>query len=175
MISFVIASIGRPSLEATLKSIECREGDEIVVIGNMGDVVDSRVRLIPCEPGRDWGHTERNHAATFFRGSYVAHIDDDDLYAPGTRDFMQDAITKNPEQPILFRMKYPNGITLWCEPVLRCGNVGTPMILIPNIPQKFGHWGSFVGGDCHFLETMAWKPEEIVWRSEVIALLGHNT
>lgn len=175
VISFLVPSIGRPSLAKTLASIETRPGDEILVVGSMGDVKDDRVRFIPCAPGGDWGHKERNLAQELAVGRYVAHIDDDDCYAPGTRDLMEDAVRRNPNRPVLFRMRYPNGITLWQEPVVRCGNVGTPMMLIPNVPSRFGEWGSFVGGDCHFLETMGWPQSEIVWRMEVIALLGHNT
>lgn len=141
----------------------------------MGKVTDSRVRFVPCPPGGDWGHAERNYGTAFARGQYLAHMDDDDVYAPDTRDHMEHAITTTPGKPVLFRMKYPNGITLWREPILFCGNVGTPMMLIPNRPTMLGVWGSFIGGDCHFLETMKWQREEIVWREEVIALLGHNT
>jgi hypothetical protein len=108
------------------------------------------------------------------RGRYIAHIDDDDVYAPGTRALMHDAITKTPNRPVLFRMQFPNGITLWQEPALRCGNLGTPMILTPNDPEKLGHWASYVGGDFAFLESSGWRVDEYVWRSEVIALLGHN-
>ncbi len=132
-------------------------------------------RSIPCLPGNDWGHTERNFAAPLARGKYLAHIDDDDWYAPGARYFMADAIATTPDRPVLFRMRYPNGITLWEQPELRCGNVGTPMILIPNVPEKLGQFRPFVGGDCAYLEEMKWGRDEIVWRPEVIALLGHNT
>lgn len=174
MISFIVASLGRPSLVDTLRFIETRPGDEILVVGSMGDAVDPRVRLIPCSPGGDWGHTERNYATPMARGQYLAHIDDDDVYVPGVRALMEDAIRKTPALPVLFRMQYPCGLVLWHDPVLRCGNVGTPMMLIPNMPSRLGTWGSFVGGDCHFLETMEWKPEEIVWRPEVVVSLGHN-
>lgn len=181
VVTFIVPTIGRPSLAKTLDSIECLPGDEVIVIGNVDGLtnIDSirgaSYRFMPCPAGGDWGHTERNVASPLARGRYVAHIDDDDWYVPGARKLMSDAIEKTPNVPVLFRMRYPNGITLWQEPVLRCGNVGTPMMLIPNAPEKFGTWGSFVGGDCHFLETMGWRPEEIVWRPEVIALLGHNT
>jgi hypothetical protein len=87
---------------------------------------------------------------------------------------MEDAIKKTPDRPVLFRMRFPNGLTLWQEQAVRCGNVGTPMMLIPNQPSMLGTWGSFIGGDCHFLETSKWKSEDYVWRPEVIALLGHN-
>jgi len=88
---------------------------------------------------------------------------------------MEDAMMKAGGNPILFRMRFPNGITLWSEKEIRCGNVGTPMFLIPNKLEKLGVWKSFLGGDCAFLESSGWAPEEYVWRPEVIALLGHNT
>ena len=174
MISFIVPTIGRPSLIATLKSIETWPGDEILVVGNVKECTSGNVRYIPKLSGNDWGHSERNFAMPLCRGQYIAHIDDDDTYVPGTRRVMQDAIDSTPGRPAIFRMRFPNGITLWQEPVIRCGNLGTPCFLHPNRPTMLGTWGSFVGGDCHFLETSKWKAEEYVWRSEVIALLGHN-
>lgn len=175
MISFIVPTVGRKSLYATLRSIETWPGDEIMLVGDRIQVSDHRVRHVQCPPGGDWGHAERNMAMPLAKCRYLAHIDDDDTYAPGTRALMADAIEKTPGKPVLFRMQFPNGITLWNEPELRCGNVGTPMILIPNMPTKLGTFKSFVGGDCAFLEEMKWEREEIVWRPEVIALLGHNT
>lgn len=181
MISFIVPTVGRPSLMATLRSIETQPGDEVIVVGK--NVTTSlaalkrrpEVKLLDCEPGNDWGHQERMFATPYARCKYVAHIDDDDVYAPGARALMADAIGEAAGRPILFRMRFPNGITLWDEPVIRCGNVGTPMMLIPNRPTMLGTWGSFVGGDCHFLETSKWSlVDGYVWRPEVIALLGHN-
>lgn len=179
MISFIVPTIGRASLSRTLGSIDPWPGDEVLVVGAVEEMVHSdhgvMWRYIPCAPGGDWGHAERNYVTPMCSGRYIAHIDDDDAYAPGTRALMDDAIRKTPDRPVLFRMKYPNGITLWDQPELRCGNVGTPMILIPNVPEKLGRFESFVGGDCAYLESMKWSRDEIVWRPEVIALLGHNT
>lgn len=176
MISFVVATAGRrpEGLAATIRSIELYPGDEIVVVGHVEEGEKDGVRCIPHPPGNDWGHTERNFAIHHCRGKYIAHIDDDDVYAPGTRKAMGYAIMRANGAPIMFRMRFPNGITLWREPCIRCGNVGTPMFLTPNEPEKFGTWGSFVGGDCHFLQTSKWPPDAWVWRPEVIALLGHN-
>lgn len=175
MITFLVPTVGRQSLIHTLNSIECYEGDEILIVGDRHRVNDPRVRYVDCAPGHDWGHTERNFATPHARGRYIAHIDDDDVYAPGTRALMQDAIETTPDRPVLFRMKFPNGITLWREQEIKCGNLGTPMMLIPNVPEKLGEWQSFVGGDCAFLESSKWLPSEYVWRPEIIALLGHNT
>ena len=175
MISFIVPTIGRPSLLQTLASIECWPGDEVLVVGNVREVTKGAVRYIPCPPGGDWGHSERNFATPLARCKYIAHIDDDDTYAAGTRALMADAMRQAPGRPTLFRMRYPNGITLWDQPEIRCGNVGTPMMLIPNMPTKLGRWESFVGGDCAFLQNSKWAAEDYNWRPEVIALLGHNT
>lgn len=183
MISFIVPTIGRVTLARTLDSIEARPEDEVVIVGSVsalvaaGAMMNGRTgtyRFIPCPPGRDWGHAERNFVTPLTRGKYLAHIDDDDWYAPGTRALMQDVMDNTPGRPALFRMRFPNGITLWQEPALRCGNMGTPCIFIPNEQQKLGTFGSFVGGDCHYMETMKWRQDEIVWRPEIIALLGHD-
>lgn len=175
MITFIVPTVGRESLITTLNSIECWNGDEILIVGDGYRVNDPRARFVDCKPGGDWGHTERNVATPHARGRYIAHIDDDDIYAPGTRGLMANAISQANGNPILFRMRFPNGITLWREKEIKCGNVGTPMFLMPNVPEKLGEWQSFVGGDCAFLESSKWAPSEYVWRPEVIALLGHNT
>ncbi len=174
MISFIVPTVGRPSLAKTLASIECLPGDEIIVIGNPGRVDHAFAHVVRCSPGGDWGHAERNFAMPLARCRYIAHIDDDDVYAPGTRALMADAIIKTPGRPIIFRMRFPNGVTLWQEPVIRCGNLGTPCFLHPNMPTKLGTWQPFVGGDCAFLESSKWKAEDYVWRPEIIAHLGHN-
>jgi hypothetical protein len=170
----VIATTGRPTLARTLESIECLPGDEILVVGNMGGIVDPRVRFVPCPPGGDWGHSERNFVRNMARGNYVAHIDDDDWYAPHARELFEDAIRTTPNCISMFRMQYPHGLTLWREKKLYCGNLGTPMFLLPNIPSRFGTWAPHVGGDFIFLEGCKWREDEIVWRPEVTVMLGHN-
>jgi hypothetical protein len=175
MISFIVPTLGRKTLHATLRSIECWPGDEVLLVGSPGVFHHPSAKVLPCPPGGDWGHAERNYAMPFAKNRYIAHIDDDDVYAPDARATMADAILKTPGRPIIFRMQFPNGITLWQDKEIRCGNLGTPCFLHPNMSTKLGHWGSFVGGDCGFLETSKWRPEEYVWREEVIAYLGHNT
>src|SRR5262245_55350870 len=169
MITFLVPTVNRPSLMATLRSIETWPGDEILVVGK--DVSRSlemlrwhrpEITLLNCDRGNDWGHSERNFATRFAKGRYIAHIDDDDVYLPGTRALMSDAIDKH-GGPTLFRMQFPNGITLWRDPKIYCGNIGTPCFLIPNQSSMMGEWGSFVGGDCHFLETSKWQAQDYQW------------
>lgn len=173
-ISFIIATTGRPSLQQAIQSVELWAGDELIVIGGVADRTDGQIRYVSCPPGRDWGSTERNRATPLARGAYLAHLDDDDAYMPGTRALMADAIVNAPTRPTLFRMQYgQGGHILWDSPELRRGNVGTPMMLIPNDPDRLGQWGERQDcGDFCFLATMRWTAAEIVWRSEVIAQIG---
>lgn len=175
-VSFIVPTLNRACLLTALRSIELWKDDELIVVGNVPERTEGRVRYVPHKPGGDWGHTERNTVlqSAMPRGDYIAHLDDDDTYALGTRRCMEVAMESAGGRPILFRMQFPNGITLWNEPRIFCGNVGTPMFLHPNEPDKFGTWGSFIGGDCHFLETSKWALDDYVWRPEIIAYLGHN-
>lgn len=173
MITFVVPSLGRPGLRQTLDSIETWPGDEILVVGSMGDVVDDRVRFLPLAPQGDWGHSERNYAQPYATGRYLANLDDDDVFAPGHRAVMAEAMTTN--RPVIFRMQYPNEMTLWHRPyLLISGNVGTPMMFFPNDPEKLGRWGSEYTGDFAFLSSCRWTPDAFIWRPEIIALIGRN-
>jgi len=174
-VSFVIATLGtRESIKRTLASIETRDGDEIVIVGGKSQVDDPRVTYLPCAPGGDWGHSERNYVADFLTTDYVAHIDDDDWYVEGHRAVMADAIQQAPGRPTLFRMQYPSGMVLWSGYSLVMGNIGTPMMLLPNQREKFGTWGPFNGGDFHFLQTSAWTHEDYNWRPDITVKLGHD-
>lgn len=182
MISFVLPTLGRPGLLAALDSIELWPGDEVLVIGELhaldpyirsSDVVRG-VRFLQCQRGNDWGHSERNFAQAHAKGRYIANLDDDDVYAPGHRQIMAEAMLRTPDRPIIFKMKYPNGMTLWYWQGLVEGNVGTPMMFFPNDLGKLGQWGHSYCGDSAFLQSCKWTPPEYVWRPEVIALIGRD-
>jgi len=179
MISFILPTTGRASLQRTLDSIDGRPGDEILVVGDPRRITITRyacrVQLLPCPLGHDWGNTERNYAMAVASNPYLAFIDDDDWYAPGARALMADAIARSPGRLVIFSMEYPNGTILWQEPVLRCANVGTPMLLVPNDPTRLGRWPQGVyEGDWGFLSQCRFPPDQIVWRQEVIAQIGRN-
>src|SRR5262245_39264332 len=103
-------------------------GDEILIAGAIDPYADflankgRRVRSFYCDRGHDWGCAERTLAMRHAQEPYLAFLDDDDMYTPGHRKLMAEAITANPDGPTIFRMIYPNGFVLWREPLLRCGN-----------------------------------------------------
>lgn len=179
MISFIVATSGRPTLVATLQSIECLPGDEIIVVGQHIKFDDARARYIYCPAGNDWGHSERNLAMPQAAGRYLAHLDDDDTYAPGHRAVMQAALQAQPHRPHIFRMRYRNGQELWRHKIVEVGNVGTPMSLVPNVPLHRGRFGSFYGGDITYLESYAalagYTSEDFVWNEDVTVLIRPHT
>ena len=161
-ISFIIPSMNRVSLHRTISSIEVRSGDEVLVEFDL-------------PPSKRWGNDQRNKAMARATCDYIAFIDDDDMYVEGHREIMERAITENPGKPNLFRMQYPNGDVLWKEKEIVPGNLGSPMILVPNNKQMLYHWpGGRNMADFLFIEGWGWKDDDIIWRSEVIALLGNN-
>lgn len=178
-ITFIVATSGRPTLHATLGSIECWPGDELIVVGQDIQLSDPRVRYLPHAAGNDWGHTERNFAMHYAQGRYIAHIDDDDVYAPNHRALMAAAIKQHPHRPLIFRMRYRNGQQLWRHKIVEVGNVGTPMSLVPRDPTNIGQFGSFYGGDITYLESYAaragYTSEDFVWCEDVTVLIRPHT
>lgn len=161
-ISFIIPTIGRDSLGRTLNSIERWPEDEILI-------------EVDIPPSKKWGNEQRNRAMARAKGDYLAFIDDDDCYVKGHRQIMEDAINENPGKPILFRMQYPDGRTVWKNKGIVAGNIGSPMILVPNQKKMLYKWFSGRNmADFIFVRNWGWKDEEVVWREEIIALLGHN-
>jgi glycosyltransferase involved in cell wall biosynthesis len=158
-ISFIIPSINRQSLHKTIASIEPWEGDEILVEFDL-------------PPSGRWGNDQRNNAMVRAKGDYLAFIDDDDEYCLGHRRIMQRAIEDNPGYLNLFKMQYPNGDTLWQTPQVIPGNIGSPMILVPNDKKRCYHWKD--GRNmADFIFVDHWQGET-VWREEIIAYLGHD-
>jgi hypothetical protein len=177
-ITFIVPTIGRPSLARTIASIETRPGDEVLLVGAselrlreyafIAERPD--VRVIDCPPGGDYGHTERNVAMRMAKGDYLSSMDDDDEYAPGARAILESAMNGAPS---IFRMQYFNvhGPTLWRDKEIRVGNCGTPCVFTPNVPERLAPWGNHYCGDFDFMIGMKWEPHEISWREEVIALI----
>jgi hypothetical protein len=163
-ISFIVATTGRESLAATLASIDLWPGDEILL-----------ARGKP--PAGDWGHTERNAALPQARGGWLAFMDDDDTYVKGHRSHQADAIAgligRRRLFPVLFRMRYrADGRVLWADQDLRNGNVGTPMMLVPNIPDRLSTFGHRFEGDFDFMNSWTWPRRNVVWNPAIIAEIG---
>lgn len=162
-ISFIIPTIGRKTLKRTLASIEKWPGDEVLVIQHN-------------PPSGNWGNAERQEGTDRATGDYLAFIDDDDVYIPGHRAIMDQAIKENPNgNPMLFKIKYPNGRILWEKEWVKNGNVSTQMILVKNDKTMLYHWDqTHTWADFQFINRWHWRAKTIDWRSEIIVNMGHN-
>lgn len=168
-ISYIVPTIGRPSLQRTLDSIELWPGDEVLVARNDA-------------PTGGWGAYERNAALPKATGGWLAFLDDDDIYLPGARAAhalgIQSAIRRRNIAPIIFKMRIAGTEdVVWKTPELCYGNVGTPMMLVPNDPSHLreGGFSARHGQDWDFLESSKWPRRVFHWRGEIVAEVVFNS
>ena len=183
-LSILIPTIGRSELARLLSELvpQLLSCDEILVIGDgpqplaraMADV-DPRVRYLEHGPDHCWGHPQRNWAMPLARGAYLMSFDDDDRVAPRALERVRGAMADHPGRPLMFR-EYHEGSVIWSTRSVALGNVSTQMIVVPNVPERLGKWGSRYEGDYDFIQSTlalyAAGVDALVWRPEVIALHG---
>ncbi len=168
-ISYVVPTLGRPSLARALASIELWPGDELLVARNDA-------------PAGGWGAYERNVALPQATGGWLAFLDDDDVFLPGARAAhaigIHAAIRHRQIAPIIFKMRIAGtDEILWKTPDLFYGNVGTPMMLVPNDPAHLreGGFAGRHGSDWDFLESSKWPRRMFQWRGEIVAEVVFNS
>ena len=72
-------------------------------------------------------------------------------------------------------MRYPNGKIIWKEKKVVPGNIDGQMILVPNNKEMLYHWEERRHmADFIFIDSWKWTKNQIIWREEIIAFLGHN-
>lgn len=181
-VTYLVATTGRPGLEATLQSIasQAQPGDQLLVVGATPEIQATAMRYSGefwfCEPGQNWGHAERNAAmqAGIIRGDYLVHLDDDDVAVHGARAAIGSAIEAYAGQPLIFQMHYAeHGLVLWTAKVPVMGNVGTPMCVFPN-NDRLGRFGPEYGGDFNFLASSQYDTSDFVWMPQIIARIRPN-
>lgn len=102
------------------------------------------------------------------KGRWLMFIDDDDTYLKGAFDHIKGRIDEDPDRPVLFKMRYVNGRTLWDEEKVITGNIGTPMILCRN-DDGVGWWEPVRQGDATFIKETIERNGGVVWDQHVIA------
>jgi hypothetical protein len=126
--------------------------------------------LGPCPPGHNWGSDERRYAMSLARGTHLVFCDDDDALLPGAVQAIRAGAEAHPNRPLMFRMIEPGGQVLWRDPVVRCGNHGTPQFVTPNEHARLGTWGTRYEGDFDFVKSTLerYPPDALVWDSTII-------
>lgn len=152
-LTVIVPTVNRPTLPGTLRSAD--GADEVLVLPDPS-------------PGRTANSNRlRDHGIAQASGDWILFMDDDDRYAPGVFDWIRDELTPGWH---IFRMRYTNGITLWTDPSIHMGNVGTPMLVVPNRPD-LPRWAAVdvYEGDFHFAVACQQLMGEPVWHEQVIA------
>lgn len=182
-ISFLITSIGRPSLKATLQSLV---GQVIPGLDRIYVIFDGKCEgldifeeyktfggdlhlIIHPENLGMYGHGIRNFYQTRLEGDYIHHMDDDDTYLPGTIAQVREAMLANPRKIILVKFYGPGGNLVGDKHLIHSGEVGTPSGFFPNRPDKFAPWPMWYGGDGKFYEdTVRNLNDQFVWTDIIL-------
>ncbi len=156
-ISVIIPTTGRATLAQAKAS--CAGADEVIVVEDHTG---------------DHGYTPRTKGIAQATGTHLAFLDDDDVFTPGAIEKMRAACGQT---PAIFQMDHPAHGILWRNQKLEFGNVGTPMILVPNVLDKLGKWEPFApglpepGGDFNFLKGCVEKMGAPTWWAEVTSII----
>lgn len=184
-IALIIPTVGRPTLARTLESLrsqQWREGDQVVVVGDgfqptakelfeQFNYPFAKYVELPNGPYKDWGHTPRNMVMPTCTQDYIMALDDDDIMDEEAIRIVRNRLIFIPNRPHLFKMRgHPDAYSeIWTDEEVREGNVGTPMFVIPNVPEKIAKYTNRYGGYFDFIrDTCALHPGGPVWNDEVI-------
>lgn len=188
LVSIIIPTIGRPSLEALLDSIPTDEHDpllEVVIIGDSHacdfkaaiEIAHERfdrprLRWYTHDGGKHaWGHPQRNYGMLKASGEWLVFSQDDNIFAPDAFEVIAQAIRAQPyPRPLLFKiMTWQSGV-VWRNPRLAEGDIDADCIVVPNLATKLGQWGERYNGDYDFiLSTYNLWWGDVAWRPELIA------
>lgn len=173
-LSLILATSGRVDLALAVHAAKRQmvEGDELLIVGggSWAEAVAfwAGARHVPHAPGGDWGNTERNTAMPLATGTHLLFIDDDDALTPGALAAIRAAVAEAPARCHVFRMITPEGLVLPLRPVVAQGNLGTPMFVAPNVPEKLGRWSARYEGDFDYIvSTLAYYPDGPVWHHPI--------
>lgn len=154
----VVATKGRDTLARTLAAVapQLESGDELLVM------------RLDCE----WGNEARDLMMAKATGTHLLFIDDDDVHTPDALTVIREAVSLAPTVMHIFRMAHGDGLT-WAQEDFAVGNVGTPMVCFPNLPDK-ASWQNKDGpiSDFRFIhETLKIVGGPPRWYENVVAEL----
>lgn len=169
-LTVIVPTKGRSSLRDTLDSIP--SWVEVIVVAD-GEEVEAQiaqeckyVTLLQTGPSAV-GHPQRTFGMQQAHGEWLAFMDDDDVYTPEAFDSFRKH--KDSAYPVLFKMRFEDGVTLWNRHDVSEGNVGTPMILCRNRPDRLGKWVPRRCGDYHFIHETVTLCGGVIWDETVVA------
>lgn len=185
----LIATKGRESLVRMLQSLQpqLETQDHVTVIfdaldeDNVYGTVEEYLKEFSCsctlvmEPVNlgHWGHGVRDKYRVL-AGDFVLHADDDDAYTENAMNILRNECV-DPDTLYIFKMQYADGNTIWKEPELLYGGIGTPMGVVPSQYNAQVGWGKHFGGDYSFYQALERRVRKVEYVDQVIYLVRPNS
>lgn len=189
----VCPTLGRPTLTRALVSAvdQLEDDDRLVVVCDtlngrpdcaraiVSDFQPANIDYLECGvPGSLYGNGQRDRALAYAAGrsSHLAFLDDDDCYVHGALDLIRERVGDDTSHAHVFKAEWGRGHhwqgTLWAEPVWRVGNVGTPMLVVPNRPYP-SSWMDYNGGgtvsDFGWMSAAVERCDGVRWHDCLVA------
>lgn len=166
-LSVVVVTQGRETLTRAIESVtsQMMPDDELLV---------GRLAEMNRNSGVCWRYVgqERNRLMAMAAGDLM-FLDDDDIFLPGALQAARDALAVDSERPHIFQMRYAhNGGVLFDGESVEIGNIGTPMLVIPNDRERVGQWSATNCHDHDFIRHTVELMGEPAWHRIVIAELN---
>ena len=188
LLSVIIPTCGRPTLERLLASIRDQadaRAVEILVVGDThagtwAEALASVPALCKQYGARYRGHDggqhcvgqpQRNYGMTQARGQWLAFGQDDNVWAPNAWAAIEPSISAGALRPRLFRVHVRHGFVVWQqEGHLALGHIDADCIVTPNWAERLGQWGLEYTGDWTFIrDTVDLWAGDVQWERPVIA------
>lgn len=181
-LSIIIPSIGRLSLLLTLQSIrpQLHDDDEVIVVFDgqpdkylLRDIGHYAPQVVTLKSGPhgDWGATPRTIGQGMATGDLLLWMDDDDEYTPNALETVRVAAMEHPAEILLFQMRRKDQSLVWNDRRLKCGNISTQCVAVPN-GLPLGRWGTHYAGDFDFIKSTCDLNAPPVWIESVICNYG---
>ena len=184
MLTITIPTLGRPTLEATLRSIadQLTADDEVLIVadpaGEPGRAAELAAEIVPAArleviaADDNYGHGQRNWALDHAAGDYIWALADDDVAAPSALEALRGA----GGGWHLFCVESRGELGDWRRPADRSiafGNVDAECILAPRAAAA--RWGSRYEGDLDYALDLLAELGEPTWHDTVVARLRPAT
>lgn len=194
ILSVIIPTCGRSTLERTLQSIQQQidslhkffysDRVEVLVIGDTHhNDFELPLSVAPslCHNynvtyleydggGHNWGHHQRNYGMTRARGKWLSFLQDDDALNPGAFEAIFNAIDFHWGVILGQTQTWQVGIVPR-EKRLYEGNVDANCIIVPNVPERLGVWENRYAGDFSFIrDTCELWDNHIMWLPKVLSV-----
>lgn len=170
-VSVVVATVGRPTLQRTIRSASW--ADEIIVVFDAAEaptVLVDGATVYAVGPTHHWGAEQREFGISRATGTHIAFMDDDDVYTDDSGPLIRRALTARPSRVHVFKMRR-RGREFGGYGCIAEGCIGSPMFIVPN-DGALGRWSTRYAGDFDFIDsTLAARGGRPRFHEEVIALV----